>query len=442
MDRDQGGSRAAKRLSIIVGLIMVLLPFDELLSVWAASRFNHLDLFHVWKEILITVLAFPTVWLAWRHGLLKKTFLKSWLFLLIVAYVLLHLVLGFWALHDGQVDRTALIYALVINLRFFGFFLVCLLLSATSPLLRRYWHYILLIPAGGVVLFGLVQKFILPTDFLKHFGYSPKTIPTYQTVDSNIDYRRVQSSLRGANPLGAYLAFIIPGFVLGLARRRVAQVLVLTGSLIVLFYTYSRSAWVGLAISLVILGWLMLKKINGTWALTVVAVLAAGSVGVYSLRSNHTVQDVLLHTSVSSTSPQSSNAQRSSAIKNGLRDVVHQPLGRGPGTAGPASFRNNHPARIAEDYYLQIGQEVGVLGLAIFLTINAVVARRLLAQREELLAKILLASLAGICFINLVSHAWTDDTLSLLWWGLAGVSLGPVILADRRKQNGRLQKST
>ncbi len=441
MDADKGGSRLARQLSIVVALILILLPFDELLTVWTASRFNHLDLFHIWKEILITIMVAPTVWLALRHGLLKKTFFKSWLFLLIAAYGLLHLILGMWAFHDRQVNETALIYGLIINLRFLGFFLVCLMLSALHPYLRRHWKFILLAPASVAVFFGLIQKLILPTDFLKHFGYGPKTIPAYQTVDSNLDYRRIQSSLRGANPFGAYLTFIIPGFILSLAKRRGLQLLAVAGALVVLFYTYSRSAWVGLAISLVILGWLSLKNLSGRWAIVAVIVLAGGSIGIYSLRSNQVIQDALLHTSVSSTSPQSSNALRSIAIKNGIRDVVHQPLGRGPGTAGPASFRSNHPARIAEDYYLQIGQEVGILGLAIFLAINMQVALSLWSQRQDILARILLAALAGICFINLVSHAWTDDTLSLLWWGLAGVSLGPVILQGRQGRNGRIQKS-
>jgi len=35
----------------------------------------------------------------------------------------------------------------------------------------------------------------------------------------------------------------------------------------------------------------------------------------------------------------------------------------------------------------------------------------------------LLASLIGLIFVNLVSHAWADDTLAYVWWGLAGIAL-------------------
>jgi O-antigen ligase len=165
--------------------------------------------------------------------------------------------------------------------------------------------------------------------------------------------------------------------------------------------------------------------------------------GLYlGFRSSQTIQDVFLHTSTSSSSAASSNQIRNDALRNASRDVIDQPLGRGPGTAGPASFRNNHPARIAEDYYLQIGQEVGLIGMILFIAITILVARQLWFNRQDNLARILLASLIGISFVNLVSHAWTDDTLSLLWWGLAGIALAPGILKARKK-NGqtRLQKT-
>jgi hypothetical protein len=74
---------------------------------------------------------------------------------------------------------------------------------------------------------------------------------------------------------------------------------------------------------------------------------------------------------------------------------------------------------IAENYYLQVGQEVGWLGLGLFVVILGTIAWRLWYQKTELLAVLLLASLAGISLVNFLNHAWTDDTLSLLWWGAA-----------------------
>jgi O-antigen ligase len=163
-------------------------------------------------------------------------------------------------------------------------------------------------------------------------------------------------------------------------------------------------------------------------------VVAGGAVFVVA-RRDRTLQNTFFHTDSTSLSPQSSNASRLVALQSAAREVLHEPLGRGPGTAGPASVRNNHPPRIAENYFLQIAQEVGWLGLLLFGLINVVVVRRLWRDRQKLLPQVLLASWVGLTLVNMVSHAWADDTLALLWWGLAGVALAPAIL----KANARLK---
>src|SRR6185437_15347018 len=101
--------------------------------------------------------------------------------------------------------------------------------------------------------------------------------------------------------------------------------------------------------------------------------------------------------------------QHASALKQGVHDIIHQPFGRGPGSAGPAIVYNNGQPRIAENYYVQIGQETGWVGLILFLLINAGVGYLLWVRRRDPLAVMLYGSLIGISFINLLSHAWTDD---------------------------------
>lgn len=465
-------SKLATVLSWLIAGILVLMPFHALLTTWAGSNFGHLDLWRIWKEILFLAMVPPAFWLIWHTPELKKWLISSWIARLFVIYILLHLALGAWSLANHLVNKTALIYALIINLRFIGFFILCAVVASKSDLLRRNWKKLLLAPAAAVIAFGLAQKLLLPYDFLRHFGYGKNTIPAYQTVDSNLDYRRLQSTLRGANPLGAYLALIIPALFLRMFLRvrpleyswiRLAGLL---GALVVLFLTYSRSAEIGVAIALGLLVWWgidrsgiefessnssakggvpgdqsrrTLAKLNGKagstridkkiagrkimFVLLSVAVLMAGT--VYVFRNSQPVQDTLFHTSNNSTAPRSSNADRLQSMGNGVRDVIYQPLGRGPGTAGPASFRNNYPSRIAEDYFLQIGQEIGVLGIALFVAINILVAKQLWQKREDTLPRILLVSLVGITIVNLISHAWTDDTLAYIWWGLAGILLTP-----------------
>jgi len=140
----------------------------------------------------------------------------------------------------------------------------------------------------------------------------------------------------------------------------------------------------------------------------------------YMLRNNDTFQNTFFHTDEHSQSSESSNQGHFAATASGLKDIIKYPLGSGTGTAGPASVYNNHPARIAENYFVQIGQETGVLGLGLFIAINVLLGLELWRRRGNLLAVVLLASLFGISFINLLSHAWADDTISYIWWGLAG----------------------
>jgi hypothetical protein len=310
------------------------------------------------------------------------------------------------------------------------------IVAAHSSFLKNNAVKILVLPATLVVAIGLLQRLAMPHSILSYF-YGPGTIPPYQTVDGNANIQRVQSTLRGANPLGAYLVLALTGFV-AFIRQRLLRLIALVAGFIVLFYSYSRSGLIGVLISIWLLAWwMLLKSHHKIWLLSsIIAIAVLGGGVFYVLRSTPIAQDTFLHTSSVSRSSISSNEARRTALSSGLHDVIHQPLGGGPGTAGPASFRNQpHPTRIAEDYYLQIGQEVGVLGMAIFIAINALVAKELWLKREELLARVLLASLIGISFVNLLSHAWADDTLSLLWWGLAGIALAPAILKANKSAN-------
>lgn len=436
-------SRLARNLSIVAAGILVLVPFHAFFTTWLGSNIGYYDLLRVWKEIVLLALMPFCVYLVWRSKQLRQQFLSSRILWLILIYILLHLLLGTWALHNGNVNKTALFYAFIVNLRFLLFFIICYVLAASSPFLKKNWKSILLIPASIVVLFGLFQKFVLPYDFLTHFGYGPKTIPAYQTVDSNIEYPRIQSTLRGANPLGAYLVLIIASIVLLYRKASYRRTLGLLAVFIVFFYSYSRSAWIGCMISIGLLLWWSQKRAKDAkfWLIISFAALAVVAGTLLLLKNHQEAQNTLLHTSSSSASEISSNEARATAIKIGAEDVAHHPLGEGPGTAGPASAHNNRPAEISENYFLQIGQEVGVIGIGLFVAINILVGMELWRARASVLAQILLATLVGLTAVNMLSHAWTDDTIAYLWWGLAGIALTPAILEPKRKQNGKTYKA-
>jgi O-antigen ligase len=313
-------------------------------------------------------------------------------------------------------------YAFVVNLRPVVFLVLAWIAAEKCGWLKEYWRRLVLVPAAAVVMFGLAQITFLPADFLRHFGYGPDTLQPYQTVDQKMAFVRIQSTLRGANPLGAYLMMILCAYV-ALAFKSRKKIFCAISTTFVLYFTYSRSAYIGVLVSLLALA----VKSRKVWRYLVVGALAAalvvgGATAVF--KNNSRFQNTFFHTSNSSASSDNSNAKRWQAQKDGIRDVIREPLGRGPGTAGPASVYNApHEVRLAENYYLQIGQEVGWLGLGIFVAINVALAKALWRRRQDTLAKVLLASGVGITVICLLSHALTDDTLSYLWFGLAGIIL-------------------
>ncbi len=453
-------SLVVRILVVTATAMMALLPFHAFLTVWASSLVGHYTAMRLWKEFLLAGLVIGCAMLyllparharmpglsglsgtpglveTWRRLRFSRP-TEFWLATLIPIYLLLLAGYGAAAYVAHAVSLKAAAFGVLLDSRFLVFFLVIWLLSIRSDLIVRHWRQILLVPAAVVICFGLLQFSVLPADFLTHFGYGKQTIEAIQTVDQKADYQRIQSTLRGANPLGAYLVLVLAALgSLALRQtgskqragssRRSYYALAFAAACAALAMTFSRSAWIG---TMATCGYLLWNTLRGTryWRQVVVAgtvgLVIFGTVGIM-LRQNDTFQNAFLHTDEHSRSVTSSNQGHFMATTNGLRDVVRQPLGRGPGTAGPASVDNMVAApRLAENYFVQIAQEVGIFGVGLFVAINCLVARALWLRRSDALAVVLLAALVGISVVNLLSHAWTDDTLSYIWWGLAGAAL-------------------
>lgn len=377
--------------------------------------------------MLVVLLGIASWWLATDKAL-RKWFFSSLLVRLILAYGALTLLLGVVSWLKGSVSAGALAYGVLLNLRFLGWFLAVLLVAQRSGWLAGAWVKIVLVPAAIVVGFAVLQYTILPHAFLSHFGYGPGTIEPFETINNNPEYIRVISTLRGANPLGAYLVVVLSvlgGLFLAGRRRTVCVVFGIVAAL-ALFASGSRSAWGAAAVSLAIIIWFRLSSNRSRLIFggAVGVLVAAALAGFFLLRHHADLQNAILHTQDNSNISVTSNEAHASALREGVRDMTQQPLGGGPGTAGPASVHNQAGGvRIAENYYVQIGQEVGWLGLALFLSILVLVALELFQARASLLALVLFASFVGLALVNFVSHAWTDDTVAFLWWGLAGIAL-------------------
>lgn len=413
-------------LLIIFGGIVVHAP----LTVWLGTVFpDYSPLIKSWKEILMIPAALLAGVLVTRQGLWRELS-RDWLFRLIVAYALLHIVL---AIILPQ-DTLAQLAGFAIDLRYMLFFGLVYVLIRLAPQWRKQIVYVGAIGAVIVVGFATLQLF-LPKDTLSYIGYSKQTIAPYLTVDENPDFIRYSSTLRGPNPLGAYAGIVLGMITALLVRRKLPlerkRVLWATGaitacSLVAVWINYSRSALVAAIVTvLIVLGVTMLRRMSRrAWlAVGVVFVILAGSLAA-AWESNF-VSNVILHENPTTGAEVSSNDGHVESLIFGVGRLVAQPLGAGIGSTGSASlYDDDEGGVIIENQYLYIAHETGWLGLALFVAIFGLIMVRLWRARDDWLALGAFASGVGMALIGLLLPVWADDTVAIVWWALAATALG------------------
>lgn len=409
-------------LLIIFAGVVVHAP----VTVYLQSSFGVSDVIKAWKEILLLPLVLSTVAVV----ILKREWrvvLGDWLVRIGLAYLCLHVLIAV----VNPTGTTQLQAGLLIDARYVVFFLIVYVLSRFYSS-RRYLDIALGLGSVIVVGFGLLQVTVLPKDILASIGYGASTIQPYLTVDQNHDYIRINSTLRGPNPLGLYVVGLMSILIsLLIARWRHQQALIkwqlfimIFAASVVLWHTYSRSALLALAISLVILGVTSIPRqvlTKRRIAISVASFIACVLLLV-PIKNVDFVQQVVFHTDPSDTNSVNSDTQHAASVDAALRSIAQHPLGTGIGTTGSASLYGRHPF-IIESQYLFVAHEVGIFGLMLFVSLWAIVLYRLYKERHYFLAKGLFVAGVGIAIAGLVLPVWADDTVSLLWWGLAARAL-------------------
>ena len=410
--------------------LLAYMPFYVFISTWVGTSTGFLDAIKISKEIILVfgfVLALATT--------PKSTIIimaKDKLVWLIAGYAALTVVLAF----IKPVDQDAEAIAVVYNLRFLLFFLYgALLIQKLDKSLIKKTVKIVLAVGAIVSLLGIFQVALLPNDALSNVGYSRAngTPAAFFISDQTQAIERAYSTAKDPNSFGSYLIIIVCLSALYLLLRWPNDRKLLDGITLAvtlcLVLTYSRSAWIGFIVALAILFALIprTRKLiikNKTflrYIVTFVVFFALSSIFVF--RNTALVQNLVLH--IGDDSAVTSNSGRTYAMKYTIDEIADNPLGYGPGSAGPASFKNEIQGPVVpENYYLQLAHEVGVIGLGIFISICAVVASRLYKlSKTENVSKALLASFAGIAITNLLVHIWFFEPVAYTWWGIAGLVL-------------------
>ena len=388
-----------------------------------------LEVWKIAKDVLLAIVTLFVICSVWASGRATKTFVV--LTSISAAYGLLHIVL--WAVHPDIYKQSALI-GLTYNLRLPAFLLLGYGAALLRPNLleRRTISKIVVAIAGIVVILGILQYF-LPKDTLTHVGYSvERGVKPNFFIDDNPAFPRIMSTLRDPNSLGAYL--IVPmtlatAWLLRLQNVRARMLLAafVCVAMVAEFLTFSRSALAVALLAVAVVVWWHFRVASVTfarrfWPFIIVLVLLVGVVG-YTQRNNKQISGALTHTTDQQKGQYDSNQLHAIFVKRGLEGIVRNPFGHGPGTAGLASIQNPKGSFLTENYYVQIGYEVGVAGLALFVALNVLVWNYLWQSRNSLLSVALLASAAAYVVMNMVLHTWSNEAVACQWWLLAGMAV-------------------
>lgn len=410
-------------LLVILAFIVVHAP----LTVVIGTKLPALaDIVKSWKEWLLLLALVGVIVETTRH--------KKWK--LFTNDIVCWLALGYAALHIGALAWThttlpAVVAGLAVDLRYVLYFVLVYMFLKLYPVYSQSFGKIAFIGAGIVLGFAALQL-VLPHDVLKYLGYSYDTIAPYLTVDKNPDYIRINSTLRGPNPLGAYAVVALAGVAAYAARQhirwnkgkeRFAVAGVGIAALLALWNSYSRSALVAGVVAVLLVFAVRYARQLGkrAWYTLAVGTLVLAALGL-AVRDTSFVHNVILHDNPTTGAAVDSNTGHLASVQHGVERMLNEPMGVGVGTTGSASLLGQYPT-IIENQYLMIAHEVGWAGLAIFLALFVVVMRRLWAQRSTWYGLAVWASGVGLALIGMLLPVWADDTIGIVWWGLAAMVL-------------------
>ena len=415
--------------ALLVGILLVIFGGVVLhapLSVGLSTIWPEYELYiKSWKEVLLGLaLVLAIVILTLRR---RWSIVKTKLIYLIALFAALNLFL----IPTYFTGFEATVAGLFINLRFLLFFVLVYVAIRLYPPAHRLFLVTFIAGALVVTVFAILQVTVLPNDVLKYIGYNESTIVPYLTVDQNLNYIRINSTLRGPNPLGIYagiaLVVVVVAWIRG--RRKMTQNeqiiagVIAAGSVVALWASYSRSAALAAAaalaiVLLVVYGRRISKQLWITIA--VVGIVLTGS--VVALRDTQLVSQVILHEDPSEGNDVNSNDGHAESLRDGTRRMIQQPLGAGVGSTGSASLYGDSPL-IIENQYLFVAHENGWVGLALFAMIFYYVLMETWKRRARWLALAVFATGVGIAIAGLFLPVWVDDTVSIVWWGLAAMVL-------------------
>lgn len=413
-----------QRFSYLLFLILsTLLPFNAIMTNEVNFGLGLPIPINVWKEVIVVTLTLLAIITIAQKKKKIKFDLLDWLIVSFFALGCLSAIL-----QTRDVGRV--VFGFKYDFEFLWLFLLLRHGFRFTDTERKKMLSFLLGAAAVVILFGILQIFVLPKDFMLLFGYSPNIsswvpggpLPIYHAIDNNADIARVASTLSGPNQFASYLLITIPLIATFLYQTK-GKWKILGGGLLILaclnlFFTYSRSAYialfsVGIVATIILLKHSkLLKKVLLTGSCILVLFAAIITIIKPSLWSDLVIRA-------------SSTQGHFERTRDAIVYTLKNPLGYGIGNAGPASTRFNEDqiGWITESWYLQIAIELGVLGALLFIAILGTTLGLLWQYYEvnnNTMAFALFLGLTAICITSFFLHSWEESAVALTFWGIAG----------------------
>ena len=297
----------------------------------------------------------------------------------------------------------------------------------------------------------LITVYLLSAVFVTVYGirqllFGAEALATWNDpTSSSADAIRVYSYLGNPNLLAGYLLPAIPlgiGAVLtwkGRVPKILAGVITLL-NLVCLYGTGSRGGWIGAAISIFVLGILLLywilPRLPRLWQASVFPIFMGTIVAVIALGLllSSSFRDRAL--SIFAGREDSSNNFRINVWHSVMDMIRDRPiLGIGPGNAAfnqvyPLYQRPNYSALGAYSIYLELMVEVGLVGFTIFFWFLLTLVNRSFSVIQSLRSQSdhsaiglmsTLAAMVAMLTHGLVDTVWYRPEVATVWWLMVAV---------------------
>ncbi len=457
----------------LVLVLLAFLPFHAFLVTVltkAIAGANHapLPFLAIWKELLLAVILVIAFIEIFKKRSFRLDILDGLILLLSAVAVFLfaskHQSLGTFAL-GFKYDLIPLLAFLVLRR------------VPWSDQFQKLLISVLIVVGCIVSAYGIIAEF-LPLRFFVWLGYSDLhslysangPLAAFQQLEGGM-MRRAQSVFSGPNQFGLWL-FIPLGILLGQwSNNRVASgkwLVVSIMILVALVLSFSRAAWIA---AVVMIAFTFIRSTNALHCRKLCMVIL-GFFACFSLAVAFLFPSVFFRIN--------SSSDHLRKPVEAIRMTIKNPLGLGLGTAGPASNRMSDTCvqlpkdadfswakdrqdlcvfvdsmqvqpsdrvcscpLLTENWYLQIGVELGVIGFVLYLMLTFLLLKWLVVSGQWLVLPtnhyplFTFLSFLGLSLAALFLHAFEDSAVAYSVWVLLAVAFATLDVCQHKSSRSQ-----